>query len=239
MYADVDELFQSSVDFIIGEMKNLHNLELMTSLNWTAIWFCAGLVGIVLAVLSSGTAWAHRRFQHPLLSKLPGWFRDVDLFTCICGLIGAASMVGSYYCASQSEKAKDALIASKISPRHLSKEQRAKLLAGLKEGSNKVKGRIIVQAGLFDPESMDFACEINEVLTNAGLRVHFPRALEGDASLSIGPPGLHIAIKDISNPPPGAGYMQHCFMNAGLEAPGLTYSEPIEPSDIVVVVGQR
>ena len=123
-------------------------------------------------------------------------------------------------------------------PRRLTHEQKQSLTASL--NAIPTKSKISLCAGILDAESVNFGEDIEAVLKAAGFEVYFPKELQPDASLMVGPPGLHLVVKDPKGPNPIAAKIQKCFMATGIELPGLTSSDSQFPEDrIEIAIGQR
>lgn len=123
-------------------------------------------------------------------------------------------------------------------PRRLTHEQKQSLTASL--NAIPAKSKIFICAGILDAESVTFGEDIEALLKSAGFEVYFPKQLESDASLTVGPPGLHIVLKDPKGPNPTAAKLQKCFMAAGLQMPGLASGDPQFPDGrIEIAIGQR
>jgi len=129
-------------------------------------------------------------------------------------------------------------LEGKLKPRTITSEQRTNLIARLSSAPQ--KGKINVFASVLDAESMDFAEQIENVLTNAGFEVHFPRGFSDDSMLAIGPPGAHIVVKSVKNPSPVGAYMQRCFLSVGIEMPAINSGDPNFGSNSVEIdIGQK
>jgi hypothetical protein len=87
---------------------------------------------------------------------------------------------------------------------------------------------------------MDFATSIEAVLQASGFEVYFPKQMQADASLMVGPPGVHIAVKDPKLPAPLAARICRAFRDAGIPMSGIQSSDPDFPADkIEITVGQK
>ena len=123
-------------------------------------------------------------------------------------------------------------------PRKLSPEQKELLIASLKALAQKPK--VFLSAGLFDAEAMAFGEEIEGALIASGFEVHFPKEFTADAAMMVGPPGLHLVLKDRTAPNPLAVTIQKAFIAAGLKLFALDSSDSNFPADkIEITIGQR
>jgi hypothetical protein len=145
----------------------------------------------------------------------------------------------------QADAAKNELITQRISaaeaatkPRRLTSEQRESLTDALANFTEKPK--IFICAGILDSESVTFGEDIESVFISAGFEVYFPKKPQADASLTVGPPGLHLVVKDTAIANPFAAKLQRSFMAAGVEIPGIHSGDATFPDDrIEIAVGQR
>ena len=102
------------------------------------------------------------------------------------------------------------------------------------------KKKIFIAAGVLDQESVVFAEDIESVLASAGFEVYFPKGIQDDASLTIGPPGLHLVVKDPKIPNRLAKSIQKAFFDSGVKMFGLSSGDDAFPEDrIEIAVGPR
>ncbi len=102
------------------------------------------------------------------------------------------------------------------------------------------KKKIFIAAGVLDQESVAFAQDIESVLTSAGFEVYFPNGIQDDASLTIGPPGLYLVLKDPKTPNQLAKSIQKAFFESGVKMLRLRSGNDDFPEDrIEIAVGQR
>jgi hypothetical protein len=208
----------------------------MTTSNWATLWLVISLIATVLTVVSAGVAWIHKKWgqDNRLTHRLPGWLRDVDLFTVLSGLVATAAIIGSAHCTSVAE----ASLENRLKPRTVTETQRATLVERLK--SSPKKGMIHLQASILDAEATRYARRIEDILTNAGFEIDYPRGSSAQASLVVGPPGIHLVVKDERDYPRWVAYVQHCFISSGIDLQGLVAADPSSESNrVVIAVGQR
>lgn len=123
-------------------------------------------------------------------------------------------------------------------PRRILDPQKTAIVAALRTVPDKQK--IFIAAGVLDQESVAFAEDIESVLTSAGFEVYFPKGIQDDASLTIGPPGLHLVLKDPKIPNRLAKSIQKAFFDSGVKMLGLRSGDDDFPEDrIEIAVGQR
>ncbi len=134
--------------------------------------------------------------------------------------------------------ARIALAEHATKPRRLSSSQTDILISSLKDLPQKPK--IFIMAGILDAEAMAFGENIESALIASGFEVHFTKDFTGDAALTVGPPGLHLVLKDPTEPNPLAVAIQKSFMSAGLRIPGLKSGDSDFSADkIQISIGQR
>lgn len=99
---------------------------------------------------------------------------------------------------------------------------------------------ILISAGVLDAESVTFGEDIEAVLVAAGFETYFPKEMQGDASLAVGPPGVHIVVKDPASPNPLAAKLQRCFINSGVKLMGIASGDANGAADrIEIAIGQK
>lgn len=123
-------------------------------------------------------------------------------------------------------------------PRRLSQAQKDSLITSLKAIPDKRK--IFISASVLDAESVAFGEDIEAVLTAAGFETYFPKGMQGDASLAVGPPGAHMVVKDPASPNPVAAKLQRCFMDSGVKLKGIANGDPNATAErIEIAIGQK
>jgi len=123
-------------------------------------------------------------------------------------------------------------------PRSMSPEQKEKITGRLQAIAERQK--IFISASVLDAEALGFAEEIESIFVTAGFEVYLPKQIQGDVPLMVGPPGLHIVVKDPKSPFPMAAKIQRSFIDSGVEMPGLTSGDShFETNRIEICVGQR
>jgi len=129
-------------------------------------------------------------------------------------------------------------LESRTKDRRLTESQKETLVASLKDLPKKPK--IFIAAGLLDAESMAFGEDIEDALIAAGFEVHFPKEMTVDAALTVGPPGLHLVLKDPTARNALAVAIQKSFTSTGFTIPGLRSSDSNFPADrIEISIGQK
>jgi hypothetical protein len=127
-------------------------------------------------------------------------------------------------------------VEKRLGPRIITAEQRTNLIACL---NSVPKQKIHVQYSFIDAEATRFAEQITDVLTNSGFEVYSPKGLAADSYLVVGPPGLHICVKDL-NKPSLAGRVQRCFLDTAIEMGGVWPQDPnFDSNRVEIVVGQK
>jgi hypothetical protein len=123
-------------------------------------------------------------------------------------------------------------------PRRLTPEQKESLTVSLKAVPQKQK--IFISASVLHAESVAFGEDIESVLVAAGFETYFPKAMQPDAALAVGPPGTHIVVKALESPNPVAVKLQRCFMDSGVKLMGIASGDPNIPADrIEIAIGQK
>lgn len=123
-------------------------------------------------------------------------------------------------------------------PRRLTPQQKESLIASLKALPQKQK--VPISASVFDAEAVAYGEDIEAVLLAAGFEVHFPKGMQADASLVVGPPGAHIVVKDPKSPNPVAAKLQRCFMDAGVKLLAIASGDPNSATDsFEIAIGQK
>lgn len=122
-------------------------------------------------------------------------------------------------------------LQEKVKPRHLTAEQRARLLELLKANP---KGTIHVSAVTGDAESIAFGRELAEVLSEAGWNVGFNDILTFGGT----PVGVFITLRSKENVPVRAIILQKALEQVGISAPAEL--NPNMPEDsVALVVGNK
>jgi hypothetical protein len=123
-------------------------------------------------------------------------------------------------------------LQERTKPRHLTDEQRIKLIDLLKQ---QPKGTIEIECIAGDKESCDFARQISDMLSFVGWKI------TSLGSLVIGgqpPSGLLIFFKDAMSTPTGAKALQEALLSVGFPALGQLHSE--YPQDkLTLMVGVK
>jgi hypothetical protein len=167
---------------------------------------------------------------------------------CLAALLGVLILVFGLRESSlrgKAQAAERATVAQRIEAaeaaakhRRLSPEQKQAIIGRLKAIPERQK--IFISASVLDAEALQFAEDIESVFLGAGFEVHLPKGMQGDASLMVGPPGLHLVVKDPKSPFPLAAKIQRTFMDSGIEIPGLTSGDSqFETNRIEICVGQK
>lgn len=103
--------------------------------------------------------------------------------------------------------------AAKLAPRRITAEQRAIILAFLKD---KPRGPVNI-ISIQDADASTFANDIHAVLGEAGYSVG---GMIGTAIYQPQPVGVRLNINDSTKPPPHGGPIQHALKLVGIEASG-------------------
>ena len=123
-------------------------------------------------------------------------------------------------------------------PRRLTSEQKETIVGRLKDVQQ--KQRVFIAASVLDAEAIAFGEDIESVLIAAGFEVRFPKGMQADSMFAVGPPGLHIVVKDPKTPNPVAARIQRSFMDSGIEMPGLTAGDPqFDTNRVEIAIGQK
>jgi len=118
-------------------------------------------------------------------------------------------------------------------PRALRREQRSALINFLTPA---LKGRVIVKPNFVDMEATQYANQITAALTEAGFTG------VGDAPLdiiSLDEPGVFIAVKNGTNPPPHAMPILSAFQAARIEMRNTTANWVPDENTVVIVVARK
>jgi hypothetical protein len=170
------------------------------------------------------------------------------ILKCLAALLGILILLFSFRESSLRGKAQAAertrfmqridVAEASARPRTISSKQKEAIIGRLKALPQRQKIHIL--ASVLDAEAMSFAEGIEGLFLAAGFEVHLPKELRDDASLMVGPPGLHIAVKDPKSPNPLAAKIQRTFMDSGIEILGLTSgNSQLETNGIEITVGQK
>jgi hypothetical protein len=133
-----------------------------------------------------------------------------------------------------------AVAEAKQAPRRISEDQRKRLIECLGTGP---KGKVRIAASITDVEATEFAESIEDILTNLAFEVYRPAfgtngVVPSDAYLTIGNPGLHIAVKDPQKAPRYAGHIHKCFNECGLRMKAIADPDLVS-NRVEIVVGPK
>jgi DNA-binding transcriptional MerR regulator len=120
---------------------------------------------------------------------------------------------------------------NKITPRHLTEDQKQKLFQLLRSGP---KGPVEITSLLGDPESHSFALELDAIFNNAGWKTNGVNQGVFNGS----PKGLILQIKSVQASPPNAGYLQKALAAIGYHASG-ELAEGLPEQKLALIVGQK
>jgi hypothetical protein len=123
-------------------------------------------------------------------------------------------------------------------PRTINAEQRAAILHNLKVFMPEPKGKLYVVPSRFDPEAIQYAAQISEILKAAGFTV-----LEdsGPATTILGydAPGAWLWMNDAPTAPPHAVAIQKAFWAAGIYLDGQSHPEKFDKESLLVAVSSK
>jgi hypothetical protein len=170
------------------------------------------------------------------------------ILKCVAAILGILILIFGFresFLRGKAQAADRAAVAQRIGaaeaaakPRRLTPEQKAAMIARLKD--IQPKQRVFICASFLDAEASNFAADIESVLLAAGFEVHFPKGIQADSMIAVGPPGVHIILKDPKVPNPVAYRIQRCFMDSGIETPALAAGDSqFDTNRLEIAVGQK
>ncbi len=127
-------------------------------------------------------------------------------------------------------------LEGKMQSRAITPEKRTELIGRLKDCP---KGKIVILASILDAEATNYAMQLEDVFRSAGFAVVRPELPSPEAVISIGPPGLHLVIKDRDHAPPYARPIQKSFYARGNTLEGHLGDADFDANRVELVVGQH
>lgn len=122
-------------------------------------------------------------------------------------------------------------IKAGMEPRHISDDQRTKLLKIL---SSIPKGPISIGFSGADSEARDYANEVLTIFQSSGW--HIEKGIT--QYLDLMTTGINILVKTTDSPPIHAGYIQNGFKSVGIDIQGKTFKN-VEADRVILLVGKK